>query len=372
MAPTLKLKTDKAEYAPGEAVKVTATYADSAEAFAVEVTGKVINSASEVMTATTSFTVQPVLAVTVTDSSEDTYSPESGEPVVGGAAVFTTSAPATAPVPVSPPVVTPPPVPSGSYILDEDFKGEAGTLPNSAVWTIANEPGAPNFGANDEEHYVNNPAIIYQDGTEDGNLIIKLGQQGTAGADSDLWPSGRCDTSASHAVQPGQSCEIRAKVTGMQGAWPACWFQGKTSQWTSTWAEVDMQESGCPNPSESVVAIWGPGAENGTRMGASGPFAINDGEYHTYRLDFLQNEIQIYIDGKLFYSLSSSDIPGGSGPWMFSDVGGMFVILNVAVSPGNGYGTPNAGDLPAQIMAVDYVRIWEPAGPDPVVAAASC
>jgi Glycosyl hydrolases family 16 len=377
MATTLKLKTDKSVYAPGEQVTVTAEYADPAAAFTVEISGTATNpdKSTDTATATTTITVQPVMDVVVTDASGDTYQQVSNE---GGTAVLTTTAPSAAPAP-APPVQPPPtpappaptpPTPSGSYILDENFTGAAGTLPDSGTWTVYNQPGAPDFGSNDEEYYVNNPKIIYQDGSEEGNLIFVLGEQGTYGASAGTWPSGRCDTSASHAVQVGQSCEICVKVTGMQGAWPACWFEGLNSQWTSTWAEIDMQESGDPDPSESVVAIWGPGAANGTRMGASGPFAVNDGEYHIYRLDFLEDEIQIFIDGNLFYSLASSDIPEGSGPWTFSSVGGVFVILNVAVSPGNGYGTPDASALPAQIMAVDYVRIWEPAGPDPVAAAA--
>lgn len=268
------------------------------------------------------------------------------------------------------PVIPPPapPAPAGSYILDENFTGAAGTLPSAATWTVYDQPGAPDFGANDAEYYVNNTAILYQDGSAQGNLIFKLGKQGTEGASSGTWPSGRCDTSASYAVQLNQSCEIRAMVSPLQGAWPACWFAGKNSQYPSTWTEIDMQESGDPNPDASIVAIWGPGAATGTRMGASSDFAINDGEYHIYRLDYTSDLIKIYIDGNLFYSLASSAIPSGSGPWLFSSNGGMYVILNVAVAPGNGYGTPAAASLPTQIMAVDYVRIWEPAGPDPVAA----
>ena len=267
--------------------------------------------------------------------------------------------PVTSPTPPSPPV---------SYILDENFTGAAGTLPSAATWTVYDQPGAPDFGPNDEEYYVRSTSIICQDGSEQGNLVFRLGKQGTEGASASTWPSGRCDTSASFAVQLNQSCEIRAMISPLLGAWPACWFMGKNSQYPATWTEIDMQESGDPNPDESVVAIWGPGAATGTRMGSSASFPVNDGDYHVYRLDYLPDEIKIYIDGNLFYSLASSAIASGSGPWLFSSNGGMYVILNVAVAPGNGYGTPDAGSLPAQVMAVDYVRIWEPAGPDPVAA----
>jgi Glycosyl hydrolases family 16 len=386
MAPTtLKLTTDKTEYAPGEEVIVTAEYSDAASAYTVEVTGTVTNPDNDSDTAkgTAKFTVQPTMPVALSDNSGDTYTEMSN---VGGTAVFTTTAPALAPPAPTPPPTPPPapaptpiPAPSGSYILDENFTGAEGTLPDSGTWTIINEPGAPNFGSNDAEYYVNDPAIIYQDGSPEGNLIIKVGQQGTSGASGNTWPSGRCDTSNSHAVQVNQSCEVRALVTnvassggGEAGSWPAIWFQGVNSQYASTsgdtaWTEIDMLEAGDPNP-ETQVTIWGGNASNGPPLGTSPYFNCNDGQYHTYRLDYLPGKIEIYIDGKLFYSLTSADAASGGGAWEFSNNGGVFVIINVAINTQQ-YGTPQTSELPAQVLAVDYVRIWEPAGPDPVTAA---
>lgn len=253
-----------------------------------------------------------------------------------------------------------------SYILNEDFTGAAGTLPSSGIWNIRTGAGAPTYGANDKEYYTNNTGILYQDGGS--NLIMRVGQTGTFGATSGLWPSARLDTQGNYALQDGQSCEIKVKISPLQGLWPADWFAGATATYPSDWAEIDMQESGDNNGGTyniSATSFWtsGPTSLNGD---ATYTPSINyhlDGNFHTYRLDMTSSQLEVFIDGVLYAKLLKSNIGGNA--WNYDTTGGMYVILNVAVAPGNGFGTPNAAQLPWISQTVDYVRIWSPNGPDP-------
>ena len=284
--------------------------------------------------------------------------------------------------------------PAAGYILDENFTGAAGTLPNPATWNVITGAGAPNYGANNSEFYVNSTSILYQDGSPQGNLVFVLGTAGTHGASAGTWPSGRCSTDGGSgspaganttprvAVAPGQSCEIRAKIFPLAGAWPACWFLGVASTYlTASYAEIDMQESGDDAGGSYIYStedMWGCNSSgqwqfSGVSGGTAAPplFAVNDGNYHVYRLDLTTNNIAIYIDGTLNYNLTSAQAATniaaqgqGAIPWPFNNAEGLYVILNVAVDTTD-YGTPSAAALPAEIMAVDYVRIWAPAGPDP-------
>jgi beta-glucanase (GH16 family) len=262
-----------------------------------------------------------------------------------------------------------------SYILDEDFTGPAGTLPSSSTWNIETGPGSSgDWGANNAQYYVNSTNILYQDGGS--NLIMKVGTVNTDGASGGEWPSARLNTQGKYAVAPGQSCEIRVKINPLQGLWPADWFLKVNGTYLNPdYGEIDMQESGDSNPNESNVTIWGCNSSAQIRYstGLPGAQAVNDGNFHIYRLDLTTNNIAAYIDGSLSYNLTAAqgatnfqNNGGGTAPpWPFNDAGGLYVILNTAVAPGNGFGTPNAAQLPWISQTVDYVRIWSPAGPDP-------
>lgn len=127
-----------------------------------------------------------------------------------------------------------------------------------------------------------------------------------------------------------------------------------------------MQESGDSGAAaykDSFVTIWD--SNDSTPLGTSGAYVL-DGNYHVFRLDYIENLIEVYIDGVLNYSLTpgEADTSGGN-TWPFNTNSGMYVILSVAVDSVLAAPTPAASSLPAISQTIDYVRIWAPAGPDP-------
>ena len=96
MTLNLSITTDKDDYAPGEAVQVTAKYASPSSTFTVNLTGTVQDDAGNVATAAASYTVTPpgtpVASVAVSDDQGAAYVMQSN---AGGVATLAGVAPAS-------------------------------------------------------------------------------------------------------------------------------------------------------------------------------------------------------------------------------------------------------------------------------------
>lgn len=303
---------------------------------------------------------------------------------------------------VTPPA-SPPPGQSKTITFD-DFTGLAGSLPSSVLWNVINTTsGTQNpqaFGKGDQEQYLANPALVQQDGKS--NLVFTVGAPGSLGADPGCWPAPRVDSFAAPgqfsngtfatpgkppkiAVLPGQSCEFYAKTMPLAGLWPSLWFECPGipgGAYPSGYYEFDLMESGLNGaPAITRSTAWGPGAtaqQNlSTKTGGSGPpFNLGDGKYHTYRLDYFPDHLSAYIDGTLQYTITQAEVNAAYGPqqglnpqfggqeWPYNQPSeGLCLVMNCAVNQQVVGSLPAAGSLPHQVMAVDYVRVYSPAGP---------
>lgn len=341
---------------------------------------------------------QPAESVTVTTSG--------GMQVVVESTGVVNVNPAPVPTPTPTPVPVPVPV-AGASVTEffEDFTGPAGTLPSSASWNVINTTAGPQnpaaFGGGDQEQYLANPALVAQDGKS--NLVFTVGAQGSLGADAGYWPSGRVDSYAAPgqfsngtfvthgakpkvAVFPGQSVEFSALVTPLAGLWPSLWFcaPGVTGgAYPMDYYEFDLMESGNwgGGGALSNPTAWGPGAtaqQNlSSKVGtARTPFNLGDGKYHSYRLDYFTDHLAAYIDGILQYTIMQSQVNAAYGvqtglntqfggqEWPYNQPSeGLCIVMNCAVNNGVVGSTPAAASLPHEVMAVDYVRVYSPAGP---------
>ena len=253
---------------------------------------------------------------------------------------------------------------SSTVLFFDDFVQAVNTPPSNALWNIRTGPASPNFGGGRQSYYVGTAPILYEDGTT--NLIMKVGSAGTNGAPAGNYPACRLDTQGIFALQSGQSLEFKVKVTGLAGCWPANWLATENGVYPTTWFEVDIQESGDANPAQSAVTVWSGGSSqtNITAAGTGTQFYNLDANYHLYRIDYTGTQFQIFIDGVLTFTMTQASAVSmfGSGIWLWSTEGGMYIVMDIDVDEGL-YGTPNAGSLPQTIMTVDYVRAWSPAGP---------
>lgn len=166
--------------------------------------------------------------------------------------------------------------------------------------------------------------------------------------------------------------EIRAKVPGGQGVWPAIWMMPTDSVY-GDWAasgEIDIFEA-------VNLGVNGEQHVHGTlHYGGQWPANVYSGtdylpptdprdDFHTYAIEWAAGEIRWFVDDVHFATQTSAgwySIPADSDGEALTD-GQPFdqafhLLLNVAIG-GDWPGSPDATtELPVE-MVVDHVRIWE-------------
>ena|GEM_PF-591993 len=162
--------------------------------------------------------------------------------------------------------------------------------------------------------------------------------------------------------------EIRAKLPGGQGMWPAAWMlptDSKYGEWPAS-GEIDIVEAFNNDainnsPVHGTLhygATW-PGYHGMTGTSYKTTNNLYD-FYHTYAIEWEESEIRWYVDD-IHYATQTKNgwftIYGEAGAKIIGHNGEPFdqrfhVLLNVAVT-----GTTNASSFP-QEMTVDYVRVY--------------
>lgn len=149
--------------------------------------------------------------------------------------------------------------------------------------------------------------------------------------------------------------DVRARIDPELGLWPAIWFLGN-GPWPGN-GEVDLMEF----YRNTVLAntAWGTGG--GTWNTVKTPlteFTDRDPDwgkkFHLWRMDWDENWIRLYLDGRLLNQtdLSRTINPDGTNPFHQPH----FIILNLAI--GSTGGDPSALSFPRR-FEVDYVRVYQ-------------
>lgn len=198
--------------------------------------------------------------------------------------------------------------PTQQLTWNDEF--DTGTKPNDAYW-------------NYETGYVrNNEAQYYQPDNaniSDGSLVIE-GRKETSGEHT--YTSASITTLGKKEWQYG-SMEVRAKIPTGSGAWPAIWTLGTSYGWPEC-GEVDIMEYyglmvsnwlysfAYPGGALTDNVIWedwngatGLAALKMNNTNLTSLSSITGGDsswkdsYHTWRMDWTENSISIYLDGTL-------------------------------------------------------------------------
>ncbi|MBX2800163.1 MAG: glycoside hydrolase family 16 protein [Myxococcales bacterium] len=248
--------------------------------------------------------------------------------------------------------------PVWELVWEDEFRGEVGASPDPDNWTfeIGNGgPDLPGWGNQEIQYYTDRPDNASLDG--DGFLRIVAQQENFEDFE---WTSARMTSKALQEFQYGR-IEIRALAPTEPGIWPALWMLGADID-ENPWplcGEIDIMEV---FGDRSVgVNVHGPGYSGGNPVGAEYDGVGDDfaSDFHTYEIVWDPDHITWLIDGNLVRTVSPADLPPFT-PWVFDHP--FFLILNVAVG-GLGPG-PVTPDTPqSNLLAVDYVRVYERAEP---------
>ena len=253
--------------------------------------------------------------------------------------------------------------PKTKLLWSETFKGSAGSVPSAKNWNVILGDGSaqniPGWGNGERELYVRN-ALKLMGGS--GGLTI------TASRPSDSeqtlcyygpcdWFSGKIDTAKKVSFQYGL-IEAKMKMAEGGGTWPALWLLGTSLTQKTAWpncGEIDIVETQGNNPVSVLGTAHGPGYSGGSAKTYT-TFASDDvsSAYHTYGVLWLPNKISWLLDGKVYYTVSKSDVSPNAWPFNAK----FYMILNLAMG-GNLGGDidPNLTSTSMNIQWIHYSSV---------------
>lgn len=229
-------------------------------------------------------------------------------------------------------------------------------LPDPSKWNYDTGDGCPHicgWGNNELQYYTqankNNARI------ENGKLIIEAHREST---DTKEYTSARLTTKNKGEWKYGK-LEIRAKLPSGKGTWPAIWMlptENKYGGWPNS-GEIDIMEHVGYNP-DSIFGTVHTGSYNhmiGTQCSNSDFHPDAESTFKNYAIEWDENKIAWYIDGKQHYTFENKKLTNKE--WPFDQ--DFHLILNLAV--GGNWGGKNGVDqnIWPQRFEIDYVRVWQ-------------
>lgn len=182
-------------------------------------------------------------------------------------------------------------------------------------------------------------------------MLITARHESYGGSD---YTSARIKTQGKFSFQYGR-IDIRTKVPGGEGIWPANWMLGdsfSTIGWPAC-GEIDIMEYRGVEPTIIHGAIHTPSSYGGTINHATTVVLTAETEFHTYSIEWDDIKIRFMVDNNEFYVYEPTVY--NSNTWPFD--ANLFLLLNVAVGGSFG-GTVNNAIFP-QTMEIDYVKVYQ-------------
>jgi beta-glucanase (GH16 family) len=228
-----------------------------------------------------------------------------------------------------------------------DYEG----LPDSTKWGY--DIGGHGWGNNEQQFYTFKDTLNAK--VENGFLKIIARKQNK---ENRQYTSARLLTKGKADFKYGK-IDIKAKLPGGKGVWPALWMLGDNiseAKWPLC-GEVDIMEHVGHMPDSIFGSVHTKdynhvmGTQNTKGIFIKNPY----GEFHNYSIEWTPEKIEFFVDGKRYnYFINEKK---GETKWPFDQK--LFLILNVAIG-GNWGGQFGVDDniCPAT-MEVDYVRVYQ-------------
>jgi beta-glucanase (GH16 family) len=239
----------------------------------------------------------------------------------------------------------------------DEFTGQRGQAFDLSKWTA--EIGGSGWGNEELQYYRDDVENVHLDGK--GNLAITARSVNSA-RDLSCW-YGKCLYTSARLITKKKiefkygRIEARMKLPEGAGVWPAFWMLGNDidqAGWPGC-GEIDIMEFIGREPSTIYGTVHGPGYSGVNSIGGSISLTggIRPSDFHVYSVEWSENEIRWFFDGKEYHKFSRTSVPTGS-KWVFDHP--FFIIINFAVG-GKWPGSPDRQTTFPQSMLVDYVRV---------------
>jgi beta-glucanase (GH16 family) len=239
--------------------------------------------------------------------------------------------------------------PGWQLVWSDEFNAAAGTKPDPTKWVY--DLGGGGWGVAQLQVYTSNAENASHDGN--GNLVITAIKDDMGG-----FTSARLKTEGKFEQAYGRF-EVRAKLPGGKGLWPAFWTLGNdfTKNGWPNCGEIDIMENRAIEPSINHGSLHGPGY-SGTKP-LTAQYTLPNGaqfpdDFHTFAVEWELNVVRFYVDDTLYQTRTPMDLMAPQR-WVYDHP--HFILLNVAVG-GRFPGNPDDTTMFPQTMVVDYVRVY--------------
>ena len=191
---------------------------------------------------------------------------------------------------------------------------------------------------------------------KNGYLIIKGIKNTDLLRDTAKYLTGGITTQNKKYFESGK-LEIRAKLNGAKGAWPAFWMLPKLryKRWPSG-GEIDIMEH--LNYDDYVYqTVHSPFTQKNrnTKPNRYVKSTINLEEFNTYGVEFLPEYIKFYVNGNLTMSYPNLNLPDSIEQYPFNHE--WYLMLDMQLG-GSWVGPIDPNDLPVD-MEIDWVKYYK-------------
>lgn len=223
---------------------------------------------------------------------------------------------------------------------------------SSANWTLETFP--PNNGSwwnGEKQHYTDRLDNAF---VSNGTLkIVAKKETFTAFGSTQEYTSARLNSKFNFTYG---RVDVRAKLPSGEGTWPAIWMLGRnidTVGWPAC-GEIDIMEHWGHNPTVVASATHTPACNGGCGNVTVGETHINDYDtaFHTYSVEWNEDELRFYIDDVFKYTYNPSTKNGQNWPYAWNQ----FILLNLAMGGSWFSIDPNFTEA---TFEVDYVRVYQ-------------
>lgn len=277
---------------------------------------------------------------------------------------------------------------AGAVAEESDAAVTRGEIPEGhrLVWAQEfDEPGEPDRAVwNHEEGFKRNNELQWyqrENATvENGMLVIegrreRLENPGFEAGSKDWrkkrrfadYTAASLTTKGTHEWQYGVF-EMRARVDTSEGLWPAWWSLGSARPWPGC-GEIDMMEyyrgmvlaNACWQKKGGRWAQhWDSTKTPVGELDEGGDPDAWAGRFHTWRMEWTEDRIDLYCDGRLLNTIDVTKTfnPDGTNPFREPH----YMLVNLAIGGMQG-GDPSETDFPSR-YEIDYIRVYQPVSSD--------
>lgn len=250
-------------------------------------------------------------------------------------------------------------LPGWKLLWNDEFDG---TSIDSKKWNL--EVNGNGGGNNELQYYTNRPinASIEKNDAGEGKLVIRATRENYTGADNVTkeYTSARL-TTQNKVLARYSRVEVRAKLPGGKGTWPAIWMLGQnigTVGWPKC-GEVDIMENVGYDPYKILGSVHTElkNFKTGGNFSAGMTNQTVNTDFNIYAVEWFADHIDFYFNGNKYGTFTK---PGSTeSAWPFDQP--CFILLNLAIGGdwGGSQGIDNS-IFPCR-FEIDYVRVYEKA-----------